>query len=180
MLIESITVVVDQPMDWVGSIAVPTAAILLSSGIALLLANWERQAAKRDRQIAEVANVMRSLTAVSSAEIDGRTEPELEAILTDLVSALNVLEMHLEDREKPLCDFIALTIFEAYGETTTPVTRAAGWCMFVLSGWQRGAIKGADLAAALGDAGKSMRPDVDVRLWRSAGALGPAPTPKKK
>lgn len=47
LLIMDITAVI--PFDFVGSVMVPVAAILVSSGIAIGLASLERRAANRER-----------------------------------------------------------------------------------------------------------------------------------
>ncbi len=72
------TVVVEQPFDWVGSVGVPVAAVLVSSLIAIWIAGAERRASERGHVRQAAVGVVRelsALTVIAKKELPRRSMP---------------------------------------------------------------------------------------------------------
>src|SRR6187551_2096627 len=64
-----VTVIVQQPFDFVGSVLIPVAAIVVAAGIAIWIATAERRASDRAHVRAQAARFIKALNALGRASL---------------------------------------------------------------------------------------------------------------
>lgn len=141
-------VTVVMPFDWVGSVLVPVAAILVSTGIAIFLTGYERRAAKRDRQDLALADVLIALTSVNAVATDRMRRSEVARRLTTFVAAVNVAAAHF-GRDDIVFELMVTMVQSEESAGRRKLGLAAARAMAVLDDWRHGRISNDDIAAEL-------------------------------
>ncbi|MEA1264190.1 hypothetical protein MicroSTF_14195 [Microbacterium sp. STF-2] len=140
MVRDSITVVVEQPLDVVGSVVVPVAAIVISAVIAALIAGAERRAARRERRDVALANLMRSLTLVDSIAPDRASRSERNRRLNDFVAMANVAESVFPKKEYPVLALAVAIVLRDANRGRHRLSFAARAALALLSDWDQGQV----------------------------------------
>lgn len=140
MVRESITVVVEQPLDIVDSVVVPVAAIVISAVIATLIAGAERRAARKERRDVALANLMRSLTLVDSITPDRASRSERNRRLNDFVAAANVAESVFPKKEYPVLALAVAIVLRDANRGRYRLSFAARAALALLSDWDQGRV----------------------------------------
>lgn len=143
-----VDVTVVMPFDWLGSVVVPVAAILVSTGIAIFLAGAERRAAKRDRQDLALADVMVALTGVNAVATDRVRRSEVARRLTTLVAAVNVAAAHF-DRDDVVFELVVTMVQREESAGRRRLGLAAARAMSLLDDWRHGRISHEKIVAEL-------------------------------
>lgn len=141
-------VTVVMPFDWLGSFFVPVAAILVSAGIAISLAGLERRAAKRDRQVLALAEVVVALTGVNAVATDRVRRSEVARRLTRFVAAVNVAAAHF-DRDDAVFELVITMVQSEESAGRRNLGLAAARAMALLDRWRHGRISNDSIAAEL-------------------------------
>lgn len=140
MVTESITVVVEQPFDLVGSVVVPIAAIVISAVVAAAIASQERRAARQERRDVALANVMQALTLVDSIGPDRASRSERNRRLNDFVAAANVAEAVFSRSEYPVLALAVAIVMRDANRGRLRLSSAARSALALLSDWDRGRV----------------------------------------
>jgi hypothetical protein len=149
-----------------GSVVLPAASILISTGFALYLARNERKAAFRarvDEQVERLATALSDLTI--AAHLDDRVA--VRAALTHLFAIGNVMLLVIPHRDRVVVDFIVGTISHASatGEIGA-VERASQYGLECLEAWRIGAVSAKRFQADFPESFKaSLKPAPDLTKW---------------
>ncbi|WP_153302221.1 hypothetical protein [Microbacterium foliorum] len=145
MFTAPITVVVEQPFDFVGSVVVPVAAILISTLIAVSIASAERRAARQERKDVALANLMLALTHVDSIAPDRAGRAERNRRLTDFVAAANVAESVFDKSEYPVLALAVAIVMRDANRGRARLSHAASAALLLLSDWKKGTVEVAEI-----------------------------------
>lgn len=140
MIKDSITVVVEQPLDFVGSVVVPVAAIVISAAIAAVIAGAERRAARNERRDVALADLMRALTLVDSISPDRASRSERNRRLNDFVAAANVAESVFPKTEYPVLALAVAIVMRDANRGRLRLSSAARSALALLSDWDKGRV----------------------------------------
>lgn len=134
---DQISVTVASGIDWVGSVLIPVAAILVSSGIALYLASRERRATERSHLRAEGARLVEHLTELQRTAGTGDLAGARTAS-ADFSGTLNTFTAYLGKRDTAVAQFLTIVISRAIatGDLAT-ISRAALFLNSAVDGWLR-------------------------------------------
>ncbi|WP_439593637.1 hypothetical protein [Microbacterium sp.] len=154
-----VTVVIDSSLDWIGSVLVPVAAILVSSGIAIYLASRERRASDRSHTREQVAAVIRTLTEFAAAaqlkDWDALNRTQIE-----YMTNLNVLAAYLPRRDYDVARYCAGVMAGPYdAHDRNGIIAASTWLAACLESWVRGDLRGSQFKA-------NVPPETD-EIWSS-------------
>lgn len=138
MVRDSITIVVEQPLDFVGSVVVPVAAIVISAVIAAVIAGAERRAARKERRDVALANLTRALTLVDSIAPDRSSRSERNRRLNDFVAAANVAESVFPGKEYPVLALAVAIVIRDANRGRVRLSSAARSALALLSDWDNG------------------------------------------
>lgn len=134
-----------MPLDWLGSIAVPTAAILISSGIAIWAARVERRRSEAAAVRAEAAELIRTLSALGRAAAYGDAD-ELNAASARFEQQMSAFSALLSRRDGVVAKFISVVSSLADAGPREHLPRTTLWLVTVLELWLRGDLKRRDFA----------------------------------
>lgn len=140
MVTESITVVVEQPFDLVGSVVVPIAAIVISAVVAAAIAGQERKAARQERRDVALSDLMQALTLVDSIGPDRASRSERNRRLNDFVAAANVAEAVFSKTEYPVLALAVAIVMRDANRGRLRLSSAARSALALLSDWDRGRV----------------------------------------
>lgn len=177
----ALQIIVEQPFDWLGSVVVPSAAILISAGIALGLFARERRAAQQGERNAVLARILELLHELSGVETDNLTDEQAKRIMRKLITSTNILELMLPRKDWPLPDFVSTVVIVGELHGREHLSATAGWLMHVVTGWERGEISSDALTAAMPIDVSQFHQKVDPAEWEWKTGSKPKPpsrTPK--
>lgn len=161
-------VVIELPFDWVGSVLVPVAAVLVSGALAVLLASLERRAAARGRAREQAAELIRALSDMGRSAEWGTTD-EYERAADRYEEELNALAALLPARDvsvpKFVCEIVErLDLTEKNGRV---FRRGVLWVATSLELWCRGELKARDFEANMPSPAISWVSTIDLGQWDS-------------
>ncbi|PRB14489.1 hypothetical protein [Microbacterium sp. MYb62] len=145
MFTTPITVVVEQPLDLVGSVLVPAAAIIISALIAVSIARGERHAARQERKDVALANLMLALTMVDAIATDRANRAERNRRVTDFVAAANVAESVFSKDEYPVLELVVAIVLRDANRGRAQLSYAASAALMLLSDWKHGEVDTAEI-----------------------------------
>ena len=127
-------IVISLPFDWVGSVIVPVAAVLVSSAIAVGLAALERRAQRKARLRTEVGRIMSTLTEVATYARSGN-QYEAEQTVKRLFSQANALTLHAQRKDLPAFSFVLAAVETGRENSLDKLASASTWAVSCLEGW---------------------------------------------
>lgn len=138
-----ITVIVEQPFDWVVSVLIPVSAVLVSSAIALFVAGMQTRADQRARVRGQVAELIRALYAFGMAVAIDAPANEWNAAALRYATELNALAAMLPPKDIAVPRFIS-EVLERANESeigSDRLRRVTLWASTALELWARGVLK---------------------------------------
>lgn len=153
-----IDVTVEMPFDWLGSVVVPAAAILISSGIAIWAARAERKRSEAAAVRAEAAELVRALSALGRAAAYGNDD-ERNACVARFEQQLSAFSAQLPRRDGVVAKFISVVSSLADVGPDENLARTCLWLVSVIELWLRGDLKRRDFR-------QNMPPDVSTWVER--------------
>lgn len=140
------SVIVEMPFDWVGTVAVPVAAILVSAAIALWITSRERVRAEKDRVRAQAVELIRALNGI------GRAAAALDLNALDEANdryeqELNAFAGHLDARDVAVAKYVCIVANQSDSEPLEHMWRTMLWLATAIELWLRGELKSRDFAA---------------------------------
>jgi|GEM_PF-5093117 len=134
-----IDVTVEMPFDWIGSVLIPAVTILVSSGIAIWVASFERQKIEAEAMRAQAARLIRALGAVTRAfQTDDAARMNETNLL--LEQELNAFAAHLNRRDVAVAKWVAIVTGLADDGEIKYKPRTASWVAAAIEMWLRGDI----------------------------------------
>jgi len=167
-------------MTWLNT-AVPVAAILISTGLAVGLARAERKAAKQERLEAAAGDAIQALGQVASASIvnilgDPAVLPPAVFAWDSSITRLKLLVPH---RDRAVIVY-AQIVFSKAIDTSDPgvITNTSGLLTGALEGWIDGKIS-VDRFTRIVDNGGWELPPTAPELWEKI-VMRPSPVPPRE
>jgi hypothetical protein len=165
---DQISVTVESGIDWIGSVLIPVAAILVSSGIALYLASRERRASDRSHLRAEAARLVENLTELQRTAATGDRQGARTASVA-FSGTLNTFTAYLQRSDVAVGQFLTIVISRAIATGDLPtVGRAALFLNSAVDAWLRGEIRTKDFSDNMpADTEDAWVSGVDLAAWPS-------------
>lgn len=162
-------IVVELPFDWVGSVLIPTAAVLISGALAVAIATLERRAAARARAREQAAQLIRALSELGRAAAWGATDEYNEASAR-YEQELNALAALLSGREIAIPKFVCEVIerIDPDDRGGMVLRRGALWAGTALELWCRGKLSARDFEHNMPKPSISWIEVIDLGQWQAA------------
>ncbi|CAN7151386.1 hypothetical protein LJR044_002481 [Microbacterium foliorum] len=139
------SVIVELPFDWVGSVVVPVAAILISTFIAVIAMRRERARGDADRVRAQASELIRALNRVGRAYA-ARDMSALNDANAIYEQELNAFAAQLDRHDVVVAKFVCIIANKADDEALEDSSRTMLWLATAIELWLRRQLSSDDFA----------------------------------
>ena len=169
MRLDEITVVVEQPVDWVAGVLIPAAAILVAAGIALFVASFERRASERSHVRHQAAELIKATVTMGRAiEYDSVDQQNLS--IERYAEELNAFSAMLNKRDIVVAKFVCVVVDKANrlhddNGDGARFARTALWVSTAIELWLRGSLKSKEFEKCTPRHSHSWVESIDLGAW---------------
>lgn len=141
-----IEVTVEMPFDWIAGVLVPAVTILVSAGIAIWVASFERKRSETEAMRNQAGQLIRALSAVGDA-FQMQDSTEMNRANSRLEQEINVFAAHLRGRDVAVAKWVAIVVSQADDGPIKFKARVTEWVTGAIELWLRGELKTRDFKA---------------------------------
>lgn len=146
---EPLTIVLEQPFDWVGSVLVPLGAIAVSTFIALRVSRSERLAAEKAEKKRAVARLLSALRSLSDACIDG-TDVGVSTAGRRVFEQVDAVGLWHSEDDQPVLKYVAAVLHTpAMAGDFAALNVVARSLVIALDAWAAGRLPASEFEKAM-------------------------------
>ncbi|MBW9094629.1 hypothetical protein JNB62_13110 [Microbacterium jejuense] len=158
-----VTVVVEQPFDFITAVVIPVAAILISALIAIFIAGGERRSSDKAQVRAQAAKLIQALNALGRTAFSD--EDDANTVYAQYEQELNAFAAYLGKRDVVVAKFVCVVVdrFDRYPRRN--MGRTMLWVATALELWLRGVLTSKDFANNMPSDTSAWIERIDLGQW---------------